>query len=81
LAPGDDDAGVLWLRDTMARLSGQRVVLGASPSVYDDALAQRVREFQRSHQLTVDGIVGERTLIAMLAELDLPDTPSLGKEL
>ena len=29
------------------------------------------------HQLTVDGIVGARTQIAMLAELDLPDTPSL----
>jgi peptidoglycan hydrolase-like protein with peptidoglycan-binding domain len=44
---------------------------------YDDTLEQRVRAYQRAHQLTVDGIVGARTQIAMLAELDLAGTPSL----
>ena len=47
---------------------------------YDDALEQRVRAYQRAHQLTVDGIVGARTQIAMLAELGLPDTPALVKD-
>jgi hypothetical protein len=28
----------------------------------------------------VDGIVGVRTQVAMVAELDLPDTPSLVRE-
>ena len=34
-----------------------------------------VREYQRSHQLTVDGIVGARTQIAMLAEVGAPPVP------
>jgi murein L,D-transpeptidase YcbB/YkuD len=59
--------------------AGEPIATGAS-TVYDNALEQRVRAYQRAHQLTVDGIVGARTQIAMLAELGLPDTPSLGKE-
>ncbi len=37
----------------------------------------QVKAYQRGRQLTVDGIVGDRTLIAMLADLKLPDTPLL----
>jgi general secretion pathway protein A len=76
LAPGADDAGVRWLRETLARLDGQTDAREAS-TIYDDALEQRVRAYQRAHQLTVDGIVGARTQVAMLAELKLPNTPSL----
>ena len=79
LAPGVDDDGVRWLRETLARLAGETPATPASTR-YDAALEQRVRAYQRSHQLTVDGIVGARTQIAMLAELDLPDTPSLVKD-
>jgi general secretion pathway protein A len=79
LAPGDDDVGVRWLRETLARLDGEPISTGAS-TVYDGALEQRVRAYQRAHQLTVDGIVGARTQIALLAELDLPDTPALAKD-
>jgi general secretion pathway protein A len=76
LTPGVDDPGVRWLRDTLAKLAGESPQTNAS-TIYDDALEQRVRAYQRAHQLTVDGIVGARTQIAMLAELDLPDTPAL----
>ena len=76
LSPGVADVGVRWLRQTLAKLDGGPEPLEAS-TTYDDALEQRVRAYQRAHQLTVDGIVGARTQIAMLAELDLPDTPSL----
>jgi general secretion pathway protein A len=76
LSPGAADAGVRWLRETLAKLDGHPEPLDAS-TTYDDALEQRVRAYQRSHQLTVDGIVGARTQVAMLADLDLPDTPSL----
>ncbi|HEX7237937.1 MAG TPA: AAA family ATPase, partial [Gammaproteobacteria bacterium] len=79
LTPGDDDAGVIWLRETLAKLAGEPAVTAPSTQ-YDSALEQRVRAYQRAHQLTVDGIVGARTQIAMLAELDLPDTPSLVKD-
>jgi general secretion pathway protein A len=76
LAPGSDDIGVRWLRDTLGKLGGQPLP-SAAPTVYDGELEQQVRAYQRAHQLTVDGIVGARTQIAMLAELDLPNTPSL----
>jgi general secretion pathway protein A len=76
LAPGVDDAGVRWLRDTLAKLAGQPGSTDAR-TVYDGALEQQVRAYQRAHQLTVDGIVGARTQVAMLAELGLADTPLL----
>jgi general secretion pathway protein A len=79
LVPGVDDPGVRWLRDTLAKLAGEALAPDAS-TIYDDALEQRVRAYQRSHQLTVDGIVGARTQIAMLAELGSPDTPQLRKD-
>jgi general secretion pathway protein A len=79
LTPGVDDAGVRWLRETLARLAGEPAAVELSTH-YDAALEKRVRAYQRSHQLTVDGIVGARTQIAMLADLGLPDTPSLVKD-
>ncbi|HVJ30259.1 MAG TPA: AAA family ATPase, partial [Gammaproteobacteria bacterium] len=79
LAPGVDEEGVRWLRETLALLAGESVGIESS-TLYDTVLEQRVRAYQRAHQLTVDGIVGARTQIAMLAELNLPDTPSLVKD-
>ncbi len=76
LAPGMDDVGVRWLRNTLAKLAGEPPPAAAA-TVYDDALEQRVRSYQRANQLAVDGIVGARTQIAMVADLDLPDTPAL----
>jgi general secretion pathway protein A len=76
LAPGDDDEGVRWLRATLAQLAGEPAPSSTS-TLYDAALEQRVRTYQRDRQLTVDGIVGARTQVAMLAELGLPDTPQL----
>jgi general secretion pathway protein A len=76
LVPGVDDPGVLWLRTTLARVRGEGVP--SEPSTrYDAVLERRVRAYQRDRQLTVDGIVGERTQIAMLADLKMPDTPLL----
>ena len=76
LVPGAQDDGVVWLRATLARLRGEVAPTDPSP-VYDAALERRVRSYQRERLLDVDGIVGARTQIAMLAELALPDTPLL----
>jgi general secretion pathway protein A len=76
LAPGVDDAGVLWLRAKLAAINGALPPASASTR-YDAALERRVRAYQRDRKLTVDGIVGARTQIAMLADLRLPDTPVL----
>ena len=71
-----DDVGVLWLRGMLARIDTMDPPVDAS-TLYDATLARRVKAYQRARQLTVDGIVGDRTLIAMLADLKLPDTPLL----
>jgi general secretion pathway protein A len=76
LVPGMRDAGVLWLRETLARLSGDKPPTNPSP-LYDSALEVQVREFQRAHMLGVDGIVGARTQVAMIADLNVPGTPLL----
>jgi general secretion pathway protein A len=76
LIPGMRDAGVLWLRETLARLGGEKPPANPSP-LYDSALEVRVREFQRAHMLGVDGIVGARTQVAMIADLNVPGTPLL----
>jgi general secretion pathway protein A len=76
LVPGVDDVGVLWLRGMLARINGAEAPADAS-TVYDTALVRQVKAYQRARRLTVDGIVGDRTVIAMLADLKLPDTPLL----
>jgi murein L,D-transpeptidase YcbB/YkuD len=67
------------LRATLANLAGEPAPSDGS-TVYDASLERRVRTYQQNHQLAVDGIVGVRTQVAMLAELGLPDTPSLVAE-
>ena len=54
---------VAWLRDALARYSGQP--LSAKSDVFDGALEQQVREFQRRHYLDDDGVVGRSTLIQL----------------
>jgi general secretion pathway protein A len=76
LVPGVDDVGVLWLRSTLARLNGADPPVDPS-TVYDPDLVRQVKAYQRERQLDVDGIVGARTQIAMLADLKLPNTPLL----
>ncbi len=78
LAPGVDDEGVRWLRRTLAALDGEPDANEGSTR-YDAALELRVRAYQRARQLTVDGIVGARTQIALLAELGLPGAPTLAQ--
>jgi general secretion pathway protein A len=76
LAPGITDNGVLWLRETLARIRGEDPPTDAS-NIYDADLEKLVRQYQRERMLAVDGIVGARTQIAMIADLDVPGTPLL----
>lgn len=79
LRPGDRDADVVTLRQRLT-LWGASGLLGADSSAYpmigvqgaprdqqlfDDTLVQAVKHFQRRHQLQEDGIVGERTRLAL----------------
>ncbi len=76
LSAGMSGADVLWLRQSLQKLEG---VTASQPAndVYDSGLTQLVRRFQRTHRLTVDGIAGIETQVALSGALPAPDTPSL----
>jgi L,D-transpeptidase YcbB len=61
LRPGSRDPRVTLLRQ---RLDAEAEA-EADPELFDEVLAAAVREFQREHRLTADGIVGPRTLLAL----------------
>jgi general secretion pathway protein A len=78
LRPGARGDGVVWLRESLAKISGEPPP--ANPSdLYDADLEARVREFQRARRLDVDGIAGTQTQIVINTELDLPGVPALTK--
>jgi general secretion pathway protein A len=76
LGPGMHGAEVLQLRQQLARLTGRPAPAGAS-DVYDGELSQLVRDFQRAHRLTADGVAGVQTLVVLNGALARPDTPQL----
>jgi L,D-transpeptidase YcbB len=58
---GNSDPRVAALRERLA----VEAEADADPELFDEALAEAVREFQRKHRLTADGIVGQQTLFAL----------------
>jgi general secretion pathway protein A len=77
LAAGMRGEPVRWLRQSLEHLAGRPA--GAAPvsDLFDADLTAQVREFQRAHQLTVDGIAGVQTQIALAGALASPNTPLL----
>ena len=75
LSAGMRGAPVRWLRESLQHLHGG----GDAPvsDVFDADLTAQVREFQRQHQLTVDGIAGVQTQIALASAVAKPGTPLL----
>jgi general secretion pathway protein A len=78
LLPGARSESVLWLRDSIQRVFGLALA-SADPLHYDDALVEKVREFQRREQLKIDGIVGVETQISLQAVLGGSDVPLLSE--
>jgi general secretion pathway protein A len=78
LLPGSRSESVLWLRDSIQRVFGLTLA-SADPLHYDDALVEKVREFQRREQLKIDGIVGVETQISLQAVLGTPEVPLLSE--
>jgi len=76
LGPGMHGTEVLQLRQQLARLTGKPAPAGAS-DVYDGELSQLVRDFQRAHRLTADGVAGVQTLVVLNGALAKPDSPQL----
>jgi general secretion pathway protein A len=70
---GDD---VRWLRQSLQRVEGARSD-GPVSDVFDADLSQLVRDFQRQHRLTVDGIAGVQTQIVLASAVAPADSPFL----
>ena len=80
LAPGMEGEGVRWLRASLERIGGDSDSGGAADAgspFFDSDLEARVRDYQRQRRLSVDGIAGAQTQIAINTDLDIPGTPSL----
>jgi general secretion pathway protein A len=76
LSPGMHGADVRWLRESLQHLQGLHSD-GPVSDVFDADLANLVRDFQRQHRLTVDGIAGVQTQIALASAVAGSDAPLL----
>ena len=72
---GMQDKDVVWLRNSLASIQGIPVEPVTS-EYFDDVLEARIREYQASRNLTVDGLVGQQTQIVMNSDL-ASDEPRL----
>jgi len=80
LAPGMEGEGVRWLRASLARIDGDSGnALDSGSSFFDSDLEARVRNYQRERRLSVDGIAGAQTQIAINTDLQIPGTPLLSR--
>ncbi len=62
LKHGDSGPGVIEVKDRLSRLALLNIPAEGASELFDDALRAAVLVFQQSRGLTVDGIVGPRTL-------------------
>lgn len=76
--PGMQDQDVRWLRESLAEIQG-RPVAPMESDFFDEGLEERVRDYQRNRRLTVDGLVGHQTQIAINTDLGSIDRPRLAR--
>lgn len=67
---------VVWLRNQLNQLEGTTEKV-KQPNYYDDALIERVKQFQRQRKLIADGAAGPRTIIHVQNAVDPTQAPSL----
>jgi general secretion pathway protein A len=76
LSQGMRGNDVRWLRQSLQRVEGAHSD-GPVSDVFDADLSKLVREFQRQHRLTVDGIAGVQTQIVLASAVAPADSPFL----
>ena len=74
--PGMRDPDVRWLRASLARIQG-RPIEPVDSELYDETLAARVRDYQQTRGLVVDGMAGHATQVAISSDLGVDDMPRL----
>jgi general secretion pathway protein A len=67
ISKGDSGPMVDWLATQFSRIDGQRGKL--TDSLFNESLKKRVEIFQSDHRLTVDGVVGLKTLLVLNEQL------------
>jgi general secretion pathway protein A len=77
LLPGMQDPSVVWLRESLAFIDQRYRAEPFDSDVYDQALTQQVRAFQRDQRLDVDGLAGKQTQIIINSLLESDNTPRL----
>ncbi len=77
LSAGMRGEQVRWLRQSLEHLRGGGGAATPVSDVFDADLTAQVRDFQRAHQLAVDGIAGVQTQIALASAVATPGTPLL----
>lgn len=79
IEPGSVGSAVVWLRKRLMQIDGKNSDNQAASlsSVYDEALGQRLKAFQKSHGLKADGIAGPRTQMMLNGAVPSPGVPSL----
>ena len=75
LAPGDHGVGVAWLERRLVP-GGGAISGAASDPVFDEAVTNAVRRFQRAEGIAADGVAGPETLLLLDAD-PVPGTPTL----
>jgi general secretion pathway protein A len=76
LSQGMRGNDVRWLRQSLQRVEGTHSD-GPVSDVFDADLSKLVRDFQRQHRLTVDGIAGVQTQIVLASAVAPADSPFL----
>jgi len=76
LGPGASGEEVRWLRQRLAVATGQ-TLSEPLPELFDAALAEQVRNFQREQGLQPDGLAGPRTLVLLSGLAPEPGAPML----
>ena len=66
--PGIRDPDVAWLRQSLAKIQGNPID-PMSSDYFDENLEARVRDYQVSKRLEVDGLVGQQTQIVINTDL------------
>ena len=77
LGPGSRNQNVVWLRESLATINDDYRSEPIDSDVFDNELERAVRNFQRDHRLSVDGLAGQQTQIVVNSLLALDGTPRL----
>jgi general secretion pathway protein A len=76
IAPGIQGVPVTWLSAALSRAEGAPAP-AEDALLFDAALTERVKTFQRKMNLPADGIVGEQTMIPLVGAIAEPGAPRL----